>query len=125
MKPRKSLAVIFLVSALVSAAHARADPASTHIAIVDFAFEPSEQTISTGEPITWQNDGQEPHNVIDADGAWESPALANGQTYTFTFSTPGTYTYFCSIHSGMLGTITVADALPPPHTKVYLPAIQR
>jgi plastocyanin len=73
-------------------------------------------------PLTWQNDGSEPHNVVDAEGAWESPALISGQSYAFTFSTPGTYTYFCTIHSGMLGTIT---AVEPPQRKVYIPWIQR
>jgi plastocyanin len=127
MKPRIFLAAIFLTGvitlALTAAAQARSVPTSTRIAIIDFAFEPAEQTITSGESITWQNDGREPHNVIDADGAWESPALSNGQTYTFTFTTPGTYTYFCSIHSGMLGTIIIAE--PQPQTKVYVATIQR
>jgi hypothetical protein len=85
----------------------------------------SSTCIRTGESITWQNNGQEPHNVIDAGGAWESPALGNGQIYMFTFNIPGTYTYFCSIHSSMLGTITVADPPAPAQTNVYIPIIWR
>ena len=78
-----------------------------------------------GDSISWQNNGQEPHNVVDDKGTWESPALSSGQTYTFAFTTAGIYTYYCTIHSGMLGTITVTEPPPQPHTKVYIVTIQR
>ncbi len=128
MKPRIFLAATSLASmislALVSTTQARPAPTDTRITIIDYAFEPAEQMISAGESITWQNEGQEPHNVTNG-GSLDSPALSNGQTYTSTFATPGTYTYFCSIHSGMLGTITVAAPPQPPQTKVYIATIQR
>lgn len=127
MKPCAIIATLFLAGSIAIAqpTPAWALPRSTdiRIAIVDFAFEPAEQTITSGDTITWRNDGQEPHNVIDADGAWESPTLVSGQSYTFTFATPGAYTYYCSIHSGMLGTIVVAE--PQQQTKVYVGVIQR
>ena len=124
MQPRSLLAAIFVAGALVSASLAHSAPASTRITIIDYAFEPAEQAITTGDSITWQNDGQEPHNVVDAGGAWESPALDSGKTYTFLFTTPGIYTYYCTIHSDMSGTITVTG-LPQPQTKVYIATIQR
>jgi plastocyanin len=125
MHPRIFLTAIFLAGALVSASLARSAPGNTRIAMIDYAFEPAEQTITAGDSITWQNDGQEVHNVFALGGAWESPALNSGETYTFTFATAGTYTYVCSIHSGMLGTITVIEPEPPPQTKMYMAAIQR
>ena len=129
MKPHKFLAAILLASAiaftLAPAPQVHSAPANVHIAIIDYAFEPAEQAITAGESITWQNDGQELHNVFDLAGTWESPALSSGQTYTFMFTTPGTYTYVCSIHSGMLGTITVVEPEPPPQIKVYIATIQR
>ena len=125
MKLRMLSTVILLASALVSAVLAGTAPTNTHIAIIEYAFEPADQAITTGDSITWQNDGQEPHNIVDAGGAWESPALSSGQTYTFTFTTPGAYTYYCTIHSGMLGTITVTDAPSQPQTKLYIAIIQR
>ncbi len=125
VKLRTLLIGIFLSSALVSTILARTAPANTRIAIIDYAFEPAEQAVPIGDSITWQNDGQEPHNVVDAGSAWESPALSSGKTYTFAFTTPGIYTYYCTIHSGMLGTITVTEAPPQPHTKVYIATIQR
>jgi len=101
---------------------ARSAPSSTQVTIIDYAFEPAEQTITAGASITWQNNGQELHNVFDLGGAWESPALKPGQTYTLTLTVPGTYAYVCSIHSGMLGTIIVAA---PPQRKLYIATIQR
>jgi hypothetical protein len=66
----------------------------------------------------------EVHNVFDLGGAWESPALNNGQTYTLTFAIPGTSTYVCSIHSGMQGTISVVEPEPAPQTKIYIATMQ-
>src|SRR5688572_28953173 len=127
MKLRTFLTAILLAATLTLATatsiQARLEPPHTHIAMIDYAFEPAEQTITTGESITWQNDGQELHNVFELGGTWESPALSNGQTYTFTFGTPGTYNYVCSIHSGMLGTIIVVEPQPPPKVKVYIVTI--
>jgi plastocyanin len=128
MKSCTIFATLFLTIgvalALLGPAQAHPAAAAIHIAIIDFAFEPAEQTIAIGDTITWQNDGNEPHNVIDAEGGWESPTLLNGQTYAFTFATAGTYTYYCSIHSGMLGTIIVVE--PQQQTpKIYIATIER
>ena len=125
MKLRILLIVIFMIGAFVPVPDEHSAPANTHIAIMDYVFDPTEQTITAGDSITWQNDGQELHNVVDIGGAWESQALSNGQTYSFTFTTPGTYTYVCSIHSGMLGTIVVVEPMPPPQKKLYIAIIQR
>jgi len=125
MKSHTLLAVTIVAGTFISATLARSAPSSTRVSIIDFAFDPAAQTITAGQSITWQNEGQEPHNVVDSSGAWESPALSSGQSYTFVFATPGTYTYYCTIHSGMLGTITVAEAQPQPPAKVYIAEIQR
>jgi plastocyanin len=80
MKLRTFLTGILLAATLTLASatsiQARLDPPNTHIAMIGYAFEPAEQTITTGESITWQNDGQELHNVFELGGTWESPALS-------------------------------------------------
>ena len=124
MTLRILLATILLAGTLVAPTQARLAAANMRITMIDYAFEPAEQTITVGDSITWQNDGQEVHNLFDLGGTWESPALNGGQTYTFTFTTPGTYTYVCSIHSGMLGTISVVEPAPPPQMKIYIATIQ-
>jgi len=78
------------------------------ISIVDFAFGPKTLGISVGETVTWtNNETGVPHTVVSDDGVWESDTLRPGDSFSFTFDQPGTYTYFCSIHPAMTATITV------------------
>ena len=77
------------------------------IAIKNFAFAPSSLTVKTGTTVTWTNDDSAPHTVVADGGAFTSPQLATGSSYPFTFTQAGTYTYHCSIHPSMKGTIVV------------------
>jgi plastocyanin len=83
-------------------------------------WTPSTQTVKVGEPVIWRFAGATlPHNVQSDAGAWtlQSPR-PSVEDATYTFTAPGTYTFFCEFHKAtMAGTITVADAagtLPPP-----------
>jgi plastocyanin len=78
--------------------------------IVDFAFDPSSITIEAGGTVTWTNAGDVTHTVTADDGSFDSGDLASGDTYSFTFDEPGTYTYFCEIHPNMTGEIVVTEA---------------
>ena len=78
------------------------------VAIAGFAFEPASLEVPTGTPVTWTNQDGTQHTVTAADGSFNSGGLAEGGTFSHTFDTPGTYTYACSFHSRMQGTITVA-----------------
>lgn len=80
-----------------------------------FDFSPPFITIKAGTTVTWDNKTIVPHNVFPRQGttspdpAFKSPptiAAENG-TYSFTFTKPGEYQYYCSIHPAMLGWITV------------------
>lgn len=82
---------------------------SASVAIVDFAFEPAQLSVSVGDTITWTNEGQAPHTVRWQDGEPESAELGNGDTYERTFSSAGSFPYVCGIHSDMTGTITVSE----------------
>jgi len=78
------------------------------ISIVGFAFGPKTLGISVGETVTWtNNETGVPHTVVSDDGVWQSDTLRPGDSFSFTFDQPGTYTYFCSIHPAMTATITV------------------
>jgi plastocyanin len=85
----------------------------------DNRWTPNAVTVKVGETVTWSFDGTGiPHNVASTDwGLASAPALA-GPPVTFTFTTPGTYEFFCQLHpTPMRGIVTVADAagtLPPP-----------
>ena len=75
--------------------------------IREFMFAPRSVTVASGTPVTWVNHDEETHTVTSADGSFASPALEANQTFTHTFTAPGTYTYFCALHPHMRATIVV------------------
>ncbi len=79
------------------------------IVIDNFAFAPATLTVASGTKVTWINHDEEPHTVMSADPKtpFKSPALDTDDKFSFVFATPGTYKYFCTIHSHMVGTIVV------------------
>jgi plastocyanin len=78
------------------------------IEIKDFAFNPQTITVKSGEKITWINRDEEPHTVVSVEKQFKkSSALDTDQTYTIVAGVPGTYSYFCSVHPKMIGTIVV------------------
>jgi len=80
------------------------------ITIEQFAFNPATLTVKPGTSVTWTNrDGAE-HTIVTDSGSlvqFKSERLANGASFSFSFVQPGTYTYYCSIHPSMKGTILV------------------
>jgi amicyanin len=83
---------------------------SNAVMIKNFAFSPATLTVKTGSTVTWTNQDAAPHQVASDPGtpvAFSSDSLANGASYQFTFTQPGTYTYHCTIHPNMKGTIIV------------------
>jgi len=79
------------------------------VAIDNFAFGPQTLTVAPGTTVSWVNKDDEPHTVVSADDPklFKSGALDTNDSFAFTFSKPGTYKYFCSIHPHMTGTVVV------------------
>lgn len=78
------------------------------IEIKDFAFNPATLMVKSGEKITWINRDEEPHTVVSVEKQFKkSSALDTDQEFSITAGAPGTYTYFCSVHPKMTGTIVV------------------
>jgi plastocyanin len=85
----------------------------------DFAFGPMAVTVKAGSGVTWTNAGAAAHHPVADNGAFDIGQLAPAQSGaygmgtgvggsgSFTFTTPGMYSYHCSIHPQMTGTITV------------------
>jgi len=85
-----------------------APPPGPRVQIQNFAFMPKTLTVSAGSKVVWTNLDEEPHIVTSAGGNFRSsPGLDTNDSYSFTFDKPGTYTYYCSIHPMMVGTIVV------------------
>jgi plastocyanin len=82
------------------------------VIIKNFAFDPSSLTVKSGTGVTWTNQDGATHTIVSDTGspvAFSSGSLASGASYSFTFTQPGTYTYHCSIHPSMKGSIIVAS----------------
>lgn len=75
------------------------------VMIMNNQFTPATLTVDPGTTVTWTNHDTVAHTVT-RDGAFDLMARA-GATATFTFTTPGTYSYYCAVHGGMTGTIVV------------------
>ena len=96
-------------------------PLNRQVNIESFAFQPQNVTISVGSTVQWTNLDQTPHDSY-SEGNWESGLLGQGQSFSFTFNTEGTYNYYCTPHPWMTGTITViggcTPTVPPPTNTV-------
>lgn len=78
------------------------------VEIHDFMFSPKTLTVPVGARVTWINRDEEPHVVTSAGSQFaSSKALDTNDSFGTTFSKPGTYAYYCSIHPMMVGTIIV------------------
>lgn len=77
------------------------------VRVADNDFTPGELTVETGTIVTWDWDGNAQHNVV-GDG-FESEIQVDG-TFEHGFDRPGTYTYVCTLHPGMDGTVIAVDA---------------
>ena len=94
-------------SASATAADSPSPQGGTAVAITDFKFSPATLTVPVGTTVTWTNQDEEPHTIAAKDGSFHSPGMDTHGTYSFTFTTPGSYDYICSIHPFMAGTVMV------------------
>jgi plastocyanin len=74
------------------------EPGENEIAMNSVAFFPRTLEVKAGTTVTWTNDDVVPHTVSAADGSFTSGPLSQGAGFSFTFDTPGTFEYICSIH---------------------------
>jgi plastocyanin len=82
------------------------------VAISGYAFPPSSITIPRGTTVSWVNMDFVQHTVTSGTeqaptGLFDSNPLSHMQSFSYTFNTPGTYTYYCDLHPNMIGTIRV------------------
>jgi plastocyanin len=118
---KKLLVAFFVMSVVLAACAPQAAPTTTlpapslpaasageaKITISGFAFDPATVTIKVGGTVTWTNQDSVAHTVAAEDNSWTSSNLGEGGTFSRTFDTAGTFTYLCSIHPSMKGTVIV------------------
>lgn len=80
------------------------------VIIQDFKYGPETITVKAGTTVTWTNQDTIRHNVVtDGEDGPNGPLLAQGESYSFTFDTPGTYEYYCQPHPYMKATVVVTE----------------
>ncbi|MBV9102140.1 MAG: cupredoxin family copper-binding protein [Candidatus Eremiobacteraeota bacterium] len=117
----RGVLVAFLLTAALFCAGAyaaRADnagstsssPAAT-VHIKNFAYSPSPATIKTGETVLFINDDPVPHTVTATEAkTFDSGNMDQNGKWQYTFTKAGTYTYLCTYHTYMKGSVVVKDA---------------
>jgi len=86
------------------------------VAIHDYYFTPTPVTINVGDTVRWTNDGPSIHTTTSDTNLWDSGNLVVGQTFSYTFTSAGTFDYHCKLHASMHGSVVVTGSNQPPNT---------
>jgi plastocyanin len=102
-----AILVLASTARFASAPVAAATDSATAVKIDNFSFTPATITVPAGTQVRWTNRDDIPHTVVADDKSFKSKALDTDEEFTYTFSKPGTYKYFCSLHPKMTATVVV------------------
>ena len=107
--PRLSAAAALLTGILTGAvvSHAVLGAQEATATIDNFTFAPARLTVKIGTTVTWRNEDDIPHVVAASSRLFKSKALDTDDSFSFTFTAPGTYEYFCALHPRMTGAVVV------------------
>ena len=88
-------------------------PGTNEVWMQSDLFNPSSLTVSAGTTVQWTNKDNVVHTVTSGtpsspSGLFDSGNISANGTFSYTFSTTGTYQYYCRVHAPMMaGTIVV------------------
>jgi plastocyanin len=103
-----TLSMLLGITSIAYAVSTSSQPASdTAITIDNFSFSPATVTISAGTTVRWTNHDDIPHTIVSDDKTFKSKALDTDEQFSFTFTKPGTYSYFCGLHPKMTAKVVV------------------
>jgi plastocyanin len=80
---------------------------ANEITIDNFTFTPKELTVAVGTTVKWVNHDDIPHTIVEKKTTFRSKALDTDDSYSFTFTSAGTFDYFCGLHPHMVGQVIV------------------
>jgi len=92
------------VQRVVGAAQPATGP---RIEIKKHKFDVPTITVAVGATVTWVNHDDDAHTVTSTAALFRSPGLDTDETFSYRFTKPGTYKYFCTLHPLMVGTVIV------------------
>jgi plastocyanin len=103
------VALGLLLTASTNIAANGPQPTITEVKIDNFSFTPAALTVAVGTTVTWTNRDDIPHTVVSTDDpkAFKSKVMDTDEKFSYTFTKAGTFTYFCSVHPKMTGTVVV------------------
>jgi plastocyanin len=102
------LAIVILgIASPRLAANAENKPTpGAEVKIDNFSFGP-DLTIAAGTTVTWTNHDDVPHVVASDNNEFKSKALDTDDRFSYTFTKPGTYVYYCTVHPRMTAKVVV------------------
>ena len=107
----RSLVVALLlgpvVGAMLTFSAVAAQDATDVITIDNFTFTPKQLTVAVGTTVKWVNHDDIPHTIVEKKTTFRSKALDTDDSYSFTFTSAGTFDYFCGLHPHMVGQVIV------------------
>ncbi len=105
--------LLLVITAAVGLSAASPAAAATRaVTITNAGFSPASVTIAAGDTVRWTNSDTNNHQVVANNGAFASPVLRPGRSYSFTFNTSGQYAYRDALRPARRGTVTVTGAPP-------------
>ena len=91
----------------VMASSDKTSAAPAEVKIDNFSFGPQTITVPVGATVIWTNRDDIPHTSVSTEGVFKSKVMDTDEKFSYTFTKPGTYPYYCSIHPKMTGQVVV------------------
>jgi plastocyanin len=101
------MAMLLLAGTPSVKANDQPSAANVDVKIDNFSFGPQTLTVPVGTTVVWTNRDDIPHTVVSTDGVFKSKVQDTDEKFSYTFTKPGTYSYFCSVHPKMTGKVVV------------------
>jgi plastocyanin len=102
------VAIVLLVAGSPNVtANDQPSAANAAVNIDNFVFGPPTITVPLGATVTWTNKDDIPHTSVSTEGVFKSKVLDTDEKFSYTFTKPGTYPYYCTIHPKMTGKVEV------------------
>ena len=99
--------LLLLVGSPSVKANDQPSAANVPVKIDNFVFGPQAITVPVGTIVTWTNSDDIPHTAVSTDGVFKSKVMDTDEKLSYTFTKPGTYSYYCTVHPKMTGQVVV------------------